>query len=135
MLRLARRKNRPQGSVLRRSCWCRQCKSTCPRHVLWPFLNKFPVGAAPFAALTAQAAGALLKQCCGIQKVKQANMYRLHDLRRGHAKDLQSTGASLKEILEAGQWSSPRFLKYLDLDELEKDFVVEAHVADSDEDE
>ena len=58
-------------------------------------------------------------------------MYRCHDLRRGHAKDLVESGASLVEILSAGQWRSPAFLKYLDLRTLERDAVLAACVDDS----
>ena len=83
--------------------------------------------------LTAQAVGAVLKQCCAMLKLEHAQLYRLHDLRRGHAEDLRRSGAPLKVILEAGQWTSPRFLNYLNLDELERDLVIEAHVAESDE--
>lgn len=42
-------------------------------------------------------------------------------------------GASLYEILKAGEWSSPAFLNYLDLHELEKEAVVEAHMDESDD--
>ena len=42
-------------------------------------------------------------------------------------------GASLYEILKAGEWSSPAFLSYLDLHELEKEAVVEAHLDESDD--
>ena len=44
-------------------------------------------------------------------------------------------GAPLWEILEAGQWRSPAFLKYLDLHSLDKKMVIQAHVAESDGDE
>ena len=64
-------------------------------------------------------------------QVPQAELYRPHDFRRGHAKDLQEKGASVKEILAAGEWRSPAFLKYLDLDLLEHDLVVQAHLEDS----
>ena len=60
--------------------------------------------------------------------------YRTHDLRRGHAEDLRRSGAPLWEILEAGQWSSPAFLKYLDLQQLDVDLVVQAHTGESDSD-
>ena len=47
--------------------------------------------------------------------VDNALEYRTHDLRRGHALDLQLSGAPLWEILNAGKWKSPAFLQYLDL--------------------
>ena len=49
--------------------------------------------------------------------------------------DLQLGGARLKEMLEAGQWSSPAFMKYLDMDDIERDLAVEAHLDESDADE
>ena len=63
--------------------------------------------------------------------IQNADTYRTHDLRRGHAKDLQERGAGLAEILRAGEWRSPAFLTYLDLHSLEKEVVVEAHLGES----
>ena len=41
-------------------------------------------------------------------------------------------GAPLHEILNAGEWSSPAFLKYLDLHKLETDLVVQSVLEESD---
>ena len=60
--------------------------------------------------------------------VADANSYRPHDFRRGHARDLLRGGRRLHEILRAGEWSSPRFLEYLDRCELEDAAVLEAHL-------
>ena len=65
--------------------------------------------------------------------IPDSHLYRTHDLRRGHARDLQARGATLAEILAAGDWRSPSFLKYLDEQQLEEDAVVEAHLCDSSE--
>ena len=43
-------------------------------------------------------------------------------------------GAPLWKILEAGAWRSPAFLAYLDINRLEADLVVQAHVDESDSD-
>ena len=67
--------------------------------------------------------------------VPDASLYRTHDFRRGHAKNLQVSGTSLVVILEAGQWRSPAFLSYLDLHKLESDVVLEAHLDDSSDEE
>lgn len=65
-----------------------------------------------------------------------ANFFWLHDLRRGHAQDMVDEGGRLCEILQAGQWKSPAFTKYLDLEAVEMQAAVEAHMAESeDEDE
>ena len=45
------------------------------------------------------------------------------------------SGAPLWEILEAGEWTSPAFLKYLDLHRLDAELVVQAHVGESDSEE
>ena len=66
--------------------------------------------------------------------VEKSECYRCHDIRIGHALDLQCAGAPLCEILEAGEWSSPAFLKYLDLHQLNTKLVVEAHCGESDSD-
>ena len=58
-------------------------------------------------------------------------MFKCHDFRRGHTKDLQLAGATLRQILEAGEWSSPRFLKYMDMHQLDKDVVISAHLEES----
>ena len=44
-------------------------------------------------------------------------------------------GAQLWQILEAWEWRSPAFLKYLDVHKLEADLVVQAHVDDESESE
>ena len=38
------------------------------------------------------------------------------------------------KILEAGEWRSPAFLNYLDINKLEADVVVQAHLDESDGD-
>ena len=57
-----------------------------------------------------------------------AETYRLHDFRRGHARDLQASGANLATILAAGDWKSPAFLSYIDKVELENEAVAELHL-------
>ena len=56
--------------------------------------------------------------------IANAELFRTHDLRRGHARDLQATGATLGQILVAGDWRSPALSKYLDEQQLENDVVV-----------
>ena len=131
VLRLARRKNKLRGSTLRRACWCHQCTLTCPLHVLGGYFKALGCGAAPFVAFTPASALASLRSVLRELGVANANAYRTHDFRRGHARDMQARGATLREILDAGEWRSPSFLGYLDLDQLEADVVLEAHLNDS----
>ena len=132
---MASRKNRPHGSVLRRACWCKCCKRTCPVHVLGAFFSRQKPGSRPFKDLKPGAVLKALKERLLTLKVPQASSYRAHDFRRGHARDLQADGAQLFEILAAGEWRSPAFLKYMDVHQLEHDVVVEAHVDESSDDE
>ena len=151
-LRLARRKNKAFETVMSRECWCASCKASCPVHALEPLFKIARVGANPFAYM---GAGTFLNElrrrltCLG---VRGASDFCTKDFRRGHAKvsavlfrpccvlcllhaqDLQIGGAGLKEILNAGQWTSPAFMKYLDVEELERGMVVEAHLEDSEGD-
>ena len=59
-LKLARRKNKYNGSCIKRSCWCLQgTPEICPYHVLGAQAKTWLPGAKPFAGITA--AGALCK--------------------------------------------------------------------------
>ena len=128
VLQLARRKNRPRGSVLRRSCWCSTCTHTCPIHVLWPMFAVMPVGHKPFENITPAAALGRLRHMLAAVGVEKAGLYCAHDLRRGHARDLQAKGASLYTLLSAGEWASPAFTQYIDKAALEDAAVEQAHV-------
>ena len=131
ILRLARRKNKPEGSVLTRSCWCSKCPATCPVHFLGAFFAGLGAGSRPFASYTPGPALRDLRMLLVNLEIPEAIMYRSHDLRRGHARDMQEDGSSLCEILRAGEWRSPAFMQYLDLEQLEHDAVVEAHMDES----
>jgi len=132
-LKLARRKNKAKGSLMKRSCWCKTCPDTCPVHVLWSFFESFDFGTKPFmaAGVTPHKAICSLRRSLKGLRVPDHSKYRLHDFRRGHAKDLQMSGANLAEILQAGEWKSPAFMAYLDIHELEAGSVVEAHMENS----
>ena len=148
-LKLARRKNKPHGAYLERACWCDECADTCPLHKLAPFLsNAGSVGRQPFAHMTPRLVTERLRARLGKLNIANPNAYRLHDFRRGHARDLQAKGANLREILNAGvrsviskcfarvfnaagQWSSAAFMKYLDQGDLETNAVIEDHIDES----
>ena len=132
VLVLARRKNKPNGSRLVRKCWCRECARTCPVHVLGPIIKAWPEDVPLFEGITASLASTKLREMLGAVGVRGNETYRTHDLRRGHALDLQLSKAPLWQILQAGEWTSPAFLKYLDMHRLDTDFVAEAHANESD---
>jgi hypothetical protein len=135
VLVLRTRKNKMLGSRLVRGCWCRESATTCPVHVLGPIVSGTAEGQRLFGQVTAALALKTLRTLLDVVNVRGAAAYRTHDLRRGHALDLQQSGAPLWEILQAGEWRSPAFLQYLDLHRLDQDLVVQAHMdEDSDDD-
>ena len=95
VLNLRRRKNKPGGSRLVRTCWCSQCPECCPVHVVGPFIARVPRGARLFPGITAHSATKALRAALQALGVPKASEYCTHDLRRGHAKDLQMAGAGL----------------------------------------
>jgi hypothetical protein len=108
------------------------CQVTCPVHRVGPILAKLGHGQPLFSGITAAKALAGLRDLLGAVGVLEPNRYRTHDLRRGHALDLQLSGAPLWEILSAGDWRSPAFLDYLNRFALERDMVMQAHLDESD---
>ena len=139
VLRLARRKNRPHGDTLRRSCTCpgaigasgppgpsSHCGAlVCPAHVLWPHIARrvregdllFGAHDIPRHAVTW--ARAHLAQA----GLPGATTVTLHDFRRGAAQQLYARECRLSVILKAGSWTSRAFLAYLDKPGIESDLV------------
>ena len=118
-----------------RRCWCGQCKLTCPVHVVGEYFRSLPEGAQPFAAINKAKALVDLRAMLKAIGVAEAEHFRTHDVRRGHAEDLLESGAPLVEILRAGEWRSAAFANYIDDDKLEAGAVLDAHwIASDDED-
>ena len=74
------------------------CEVTCPLHALRPLFDNWAAGDQPFAGITAATALGTLRAILVTLQIQGAELYRCHDLRRGHAKDLQQSG-----------WVSPPF--------------------------
>ena len=132
VLRLARRKNNAHGWVSRANCWCGKSAAAtacCPIHELGMTIAR-QAGETPFLHISAGAALATLRRHLTALEVEGAESYRLHDFRRGHTRDIQASGGTLYDILTAGGWSSPAFMSYLDVQELESEHVLQAHERD-----
>jgi len=78
--------------VLTRECWCGECTRTCPVHVIGEMVKKCEPGKALFDGITAQEALIKLRFMLGAIGVEKPEQYRSHDIRRGHALDLQCAG-------------------------------------------
>jgi hypothetical protein len=101
-------------------------------HRIGPLLAACRPGQKLFEGITPQKAlQALRHMLKAALRLPDAGDYRTHDLRRGHALDLQLAGATLGEILAAGDWNSPAFLAYLDKYRLERDLVQHVHLDDA----
>ena len=101
-LYLPRRKNRKEPIKMIRTCWCMRCPNTCPVHVVGEFLRGVEPGVKPFAAWWPGMVLSVLREVLKTIGVDEAEQYVAHDLRRGHADDLLRRGATLLEILRAG---------------------------------
>ena len=100
-------------------------------HVLGPVSEKSPVEHKLFEGISAARATRALRVFLKIAQVPDFDTYRLHDLRRGHALDVQASGRPLAEVLAAGEWRSPAFLKYSNVHQLQEGQVFEAHLEES----
>ena len=132
---LAKRKNLQGGSTLRRACSCSVRADLCPVHVLGPCFMQHPPGSTPFAHLSADRARVDLKARACALGWSEPHQHSLQDFRRGHAQDMVDSGSPLAEILRAGQWKSPAFLLYLDINKMEACLAVASCVAESDDEE
>ena len=101
----------------------------------WTLLSAAPFGSKSVERFRCKEKLSDLKLLLALLEVPNYEQCRCHDLRRGHARDLQLKGAGLAEILDAGQWSSPAYLKYFDVHALEASAVLEAHMDESSDDE
>ena len=61
-------------------------------HQLGPMIDAAAVGSKPFSAISPAVALGTLRALLAELKVENAELYRCHDLRRGHARDLQQSG-------------------------------------------
>ena len=100
-------------------------------HVVGKFFASLKHGEKPFAHMSPASVIRDLRSMLSEIGVRDATAYITHDLRRGHAEDLRLRGATLGEILRAGDWRSPAFLHYLNIAQLESDRTAEAHLEDS----
>ena len=113
-----------------------------------------PGGGRLFRHLTRGSVVGYLRVALASLYVTDAELYRTHDFRRGHAQagamrtaaprstrrrrlaqDLVDSGAPLVEILRAGRWRSPSFFDYVEERALEDAAIVQAHADESSEEE
>ena len=115
-IRLRVRKNRPQGSLLRRPCSCPvNGRQMCVVHRTQGHLCGRAQGTKLFTSTPAQMLASLRSILASLH-VEHPEEYTLKTFRAGHATVLASEGKSIGTILQAGEWRSAAFLSYVDLD-------------------
>ena len=134
VLELKSRKNKPQGSKLIRRCCCSRHPKSCALHLIKPLLESAETGTAMFKLISPDDAVKKLRQLLSAVGVRDARLYRPHDLRRGHAEDLRLEGAPLWKILAAGEWRSAAFQAYLGLHKLDVDDALSGALDDESDD-
>ena len=116
VLRLQRRKHRPRGSVLRRKCLCASVgRQLCVTHRLGDYIKACRPGEALFD-FSANTFLGILKGLLEEVGVQYPQLYTLKTFRAGEATALAASGASLGQVLAAGEWRSRAVLDYVDED-------------------
>ena len=120
IIRLARRKNLPQGCIMARPCFCELSSEIahqlCPVHFFWPLVTqRVRSGEKLFPSYSATKANNALKAILTKLNVTHANKYSSHGFRRGAANELKATGSQWSTIATIGGWKSLAFKGYVDL--------------------
>ena len=113
VVRLRRRKNRPNGSMLKRKCLCNVNAALCPPCVMKPLLAEKEVGERLWF-ISAHEAVTVLQGLMQKGGRKDWASFTLKTYRASSATSMASEGNSLGTILNAGEWRSAAFLRYVD---------------------
>ena len=81
-----------------RSCSCHECELTCPVHVIGAFVKGHTAGSRPFGVLRIDSVLKSKRDMLTALKIPDADKYRTHDFRRGHAEDMRRNGATLADV-------------------------------------
>ena len=134
-LRLAQRKNRPQGSLIRRPCTCASVgRQFCVVHRLAPYLRKKRIGEQLWSFNHSQAL-ASLRRLLTLNAAPDVSKFTLKAFRAGKATALAASGKSLGAILQAGEWRSSAFMSYVDTDVVDAAQILDQTLGASDDEE
>jgi hypothetical protein len=111
-MKLRKRKHRPAGSLLIRSCTCGSGTEsrTCPVHCL--SLRYTDPGSQIFPGMTGTKARKKLTRYLTMMRVPSAQSTTLKVFRASRATNLALQGKPLAHILQAGEWKSAAVLAY-----------------------
>ena len=132
-IRLARRKHRPQGSLLVRTCACAGASPhCCAVHAVAPLLRNKGAGAPRFDLTSSSFLKAVLRMLTLLGH-KEANKCTLKAFRAGRATSLAAAGSPIGVILAAGEWKSSAFLRYCQADCISVSAVLEVVCAEDED--
>jgi hypothetical protein len=136
VVRLRCRKNRPQGSILVRECSCANGRDQrlCVVHCM-SWSDQIP-GDRLFT-LTPSQTKQKLRRYSRMLGVRESGTLILKTFRASRATALALQGRPMHQILEAGEWRSAAFLRYVTSDSLDAGAVLSSSVmaeTDSDSD-
>ena len=135
-IRLRRRKNKPQGSVLVRKCICTRSATSliCPVHMLVAHVKGMHIepGQKLFPGVTPAIALRMYHRFLTLVGQPKAKKYTFKSFRAGKASAMAGEGFTLGQILEAGEWRSRAVFNYLDVDAIDAAEVLRQTIDHSD---
>lgn len=129
-VRWQRRKNRPQGSWLRRHCVCKQHTARhCVAHRVAQLLTT--PGRQVFSVKQQEALRRIQRalRMCGI---KDAQNHKWKSFRAGKATAMAAAGCNLGMVLSAGEWSSAAYLRYVSEEAADNSQLLAMAIGESD---
>ena len=126
---LKRRKCKPNGEIMLRTCWCAADKSTCPVHFTADWRSRNPCTTKPFEHWKPSTEMKVLRQRLAATGSKEPSRQAFKSMRAGHTQDLTKNKGRLGTILAAGGWSSRRFAPYANMSRVEQLAIAEAKEA------
>ena len=125
-LTLTKRKNRNTPTSLTRTCCCADTgRSLCSVHWLIE-LRRTSDGGAKVFNLTKGCIWEKSQRTCSHGRNRGGAAFGTHSLLRGMAQDIMDMGGSLPTLLNAGDWASSAYLKYLRTSQTEDLAVAQA---------
>ena len=111
-----RRKQHPHGSTVTRACACKPGRQhpLCTRCALHAMCASAGSRSTLLVRVELRELRAALNESLYATGMSRVHQFGTHDLRRGAAQEIAARGGTLAQVLQAGQWRSPAFARYLD---------------------
>ena len=121
--RMAKRKNRPKGSILRRPCTCGEDKIICLPCRLGKFIQRRSKGQRLYN-MNSYDFTKRLKEALRSLGYENVEKFTLKAFRAGHATELACLGVDLAKIMEKGEWSSRAIFSYINMEQVDQSVLL-----------